>query len=425
MGSFVRSVTVRLRRHGQSATLQDAFHSATLVAAGCPVEEETLPDYRPCDFYPVHVGLLFNGRYRVLAKLGYGGGSTVWFCRDQLVRRYVAVKVCSIRLSDDGRRDLRPRWEWKAYSRLSGMTTDNKGAQHVRQILDRFTIGTANGVQHQCFVYEVAAVNLQQLERTYPNQKLPFAMAKDVLRAVLHALDFLHTEAGIVHTDIKKDNIFFPATEACVAQFAKALHRQRPVARYDENSNRLIYQSVHFTDLLKGSELSLQEPLLGDLGEAQVLWDEQASFPPSVVGPEPFRSPESIFGMPWGCAVDTWMLGHLAVSMASHQFLLDARKTGGRWSTTKHVRQMVALMGPPPPEYAGSRTVHPKIWEELLGSAKLRKYDAKTMDARMGVIPDVWMQDDLVGFLHRIFKWRPGERASAAELLRHRFLQAG
>lgn len=41
-----------------------------------PVEEEALPNYEAEQYYPVRVGDLFNARYRVAGKLGYGAYST-------------------------------------------------------------------------------------------------------------------------------------------------------------------------------------------------------------------------------------------------------------------------------------------------------------------------------------------------------------
>ncbi|KAK1807036.1 hypothetical protein LTR12_018624, partial [Friedmanniomyces endolithicus] len=46
------------------------------------IEEETLPQYDPEEFYPVHIGQTLDSRYNVIGKLGYGANSTVWFCRD-------------------------------------------------------------------------------------------------------------------------------------------------------------------------------------------------------------------------------------------------------------------------------------------------------------------------------------------------------
>ncbi|MCJ1389148.1 hypothetical protein MMC18_002003 [Xylographa bjoerkii] len=46
------------------------------------IEEETLPDYATASFYDVRIGQVFDSRYQVVGKLGYGGNSTVWLSRD-------------------------------------------------------------------------------------------------------------------------------------------------------------------------------------------------------------------------------------------------------------------------------------------------------------------------------------------------------
>src|SRR4051812_38469649 len=42
------------------------------------IEEESIPTYRPENFYPVRIGEVFNDRYQVVGKLGYGSSATVW-----------------------------------------------------------------------------------------------------------------------------------------------------------------------------------------------------------------------------------------------------------------------------------------------------------------------------------------------------------
>ena len=48
----------------------------------CVIEEERLPGYRAEEFFPVRLGDIYQSRYRVVAKLGFGTASTVWLCRD-------------------------------------------------------------------------------------------------------------------------------------------------------------------------------------------------------------------------------------------------------------------------------------------------------------------------------------------------------
>ena len=46
------------------------------------LEEELLPYFNAKDFYPIQLGKIYNERYQTIAKLGFGGGSTVWLARD-------------------------------------------------------------------------------------------------------------------------------------------------------------------------------------------------------------------------------------------------------------------------------------------------------------------------------------------------------
>ena len=55
-----------------------------VVDASEEVEEETLPGYCPKKYYPVRLGEIFEQRYQVVGKLGYGTTSTVWLAHDLL-----------------------------------------------------------------------------------------------------------------------------------------------------------------------------------------------------------------------------------------------------------------------------------------------------------------------------------------------------
>jgi hypothetical protein len=46
------------------------------------IDMEAQKDYRFGGFHPVELGDVFNARYRVLRKLGYGRYSTVWLAED-------------------------------------------------------------------------------------------------------------------------------------------------------------------------------------------------------------------------------------------------------------------------------------------------------------------------------------------------------
>ncbi|KAI7201227.1 hypothetical protein D0869_06511 [Hortaea werneckii] len=84
------------------------------------IEEETLPNYKSSRYYPVQIRDVFQDRYELLGKLGYGATSTTWFCQDQYAKDFKVLKIC---IHESGR-SLR---EQDAYSQFSGLRTSNVG----------------------------------------------------------------------------------------------------------------------------------------------------------------------------------------------------------------------------------------------------------------------------------------------------------
>ncbi|KAG6365455.1 hypothetical protein INS49_007066 [Diaporthe citri] len=54
---------------------------------------EDLEWYEPGGFHPVHLQDVYDRRYSVVHKLGFGGFSTVWLARDSVEMQWVALKI--------------------------------------------------------------------------------------------------------------------------------------------------------------------------------------------------------------------------------------------------------------------------------------------------------------------------------------------
>jgi len=52
------------------------------ISVNQKIEEKTIPGYVATRYYPVTIGQIFQNRYQVVGKLGYGITSTVWLARD-------------------------------------------------------------------------------------------------------------------------------------------------------------------------------------------------------------------------------------------------------------------------------------------------------------------------------------------------------
>jgi serine/threonine-protein kinase SRPK3 len=83
---------------------------------------------------------------------------------------------------------------------------DSKGYQHVAQLLDHFWHQGPNG-KHACMTFEVLGESLLSLMKRYNYKGIPQHIVKRIAKQVLEGLDYLHRECGIVHTDLKPENV--------------------------------------------------------------------------------------------------------------------------------------------------------------------------------------------------------------------------
>lgn len=84
--SFKSSSTLLLGEKSESNDLEEPrslpTSGFTTINTDQLVEEEELPDYQADRFYPIQLGMIFQNRYQIVAKLGFGSSSTTWLARD-------------------------------------------------------------------------------------------------------------------------------------------------------------------------------------------------------------------------------------------------------------------------------------------------------------------------------------------------------
>jgi serine/threonine protein kinase len=82
---------------------------------------------------------------------------------------------------------------------------------HCTQLLDEFTIsGKGSAGSHRCFVMPVYGGDVKAFVKARTTA-LPLPLVKRIVLHLLRGIAHTH-ERGIVHTDIKHDNIFFSTT---------------------------------------------------------------------------------------------------------------------------------------------------------------------------------------------------------------------
>ncbi|XP_026076856.1 SRSF protein kinase 1 isoform X1 [Carassius auratus] len=178
-------------------------------------EQEDPNDYCKGGYHHVKIGDLFNGRYHVIRKLGWGHFSTVWLAWDIQGKCFVAMKVVkSAEHYTETALD-----EIKLLRAVRNTDQNDPSREKVVQLLDDFKISGVNGT-HVCMVFEVLGHHLLKCIIKSNYQGLPLSCVKSIIRQVLQGLDYLHTKCKIIHTDIKPENILMDVNEAYVKRLA-------------------------------------------------------------------------------------------------------------------------------------------------------------------------------------------------------------
>ncbi|KAI8143986.1 kinase-like domain-containing protein [Fennellomyces sp. T-0311] len=166
-------------------------------------DEEDLEDYKKGGYHPVAIGdRLSNDRYIVVRKLGWGHFSTVWLAYDTVAKRHVALKIVkSARHFTDSAQE-----EIKLLEAVKVSDPNDAGWKHVAQMLDHFTHTGPNG-KHVCMAFEVLGENLLSVIKRYHYKGIPIPIVKRIAKQVLLGLDYLHRKCGIIHTDLKPENV--------------------------------------------------------------------------------------------------------------------------------------------------------------------------------------------------------------------------
>ncbi|KAH8872284.1 SRSF protein kinase 2 [Schistosoma japonicum] len=179
-------------------------------------EQEDPRDYCKGGYHPVKIGQVYNSRYHVVRKLGWGHFSTV-------SKRFVAMKVVKSALHyTETALD-----EIKLLSCVRESAPDDPFRNKTVQLLDDFRVSGVNG-NHVCMIFEVLGHNLLKLIIRSQYRGIPLENVRSIIKQTLQGLHYLHTKCHIIHTDIKPENILVCISDSQIRRMAaEALDAQR------------------------------------------------------------------------------------------------------------------------------------------------------------------------------------------------------
>jgi serine/threonine-protein kinase SRPK3 len=85
-------------------------------------------------------------------------------------------------------------------------------------------------------VFEVLGENLLGLIKRWNHRGIPMPLVKQITKQVLLGLDYLHRECGIIHTDLKPENVLIEIGD--VEQIVKTYVNDEPKKRADDDAGR-------------------------------------------------------------------------------------------------------------------------------------------------------------------------------------------
>lgn len=352
-----------------------------------------------------------GNRYKIARKLGWGMHSSTWLARDACEGKYLALKVLTghvTRMYDDGL-----VWEPHILRAVSKPPT----SPHCTPLLDEFTIpGKGSSGSHRCFSLPLYGGDVDALRRSRTTP-FPLPLAKRIALHVVRGLARVH-ERGVVHTDVKLNNVFYE-TKLAVSDLDALVAANPPRRHAPELSVDGTLQAAASQPLPAISEEAALRAtyVLGDYGNAElaaVHGDHEISAPP-------FRPPEAYLGGRWGKPADIWSYGCLVYTLIVSQQLFSY-EINDKLNLTETENMLYQMM-----LYSGE-IFHPKQLGVSPGAAEFFSPDGQLkkepeifhspLEMRFvanGALPPE--QAELAAnFIRRCLRLDPGTRATAAQL---------
>eukprot|EP01025_Chloroclados_australasicus_P015951 TRINITY_DN1778_c0_g1_i3.p1 TRINITY_DN1778_c0_g1~~TRINITY_DN1778_c0_g1_i3.p1 ORF type:complete len:480 (+),score=45.25 TRINITY_DN1778_c0_g1_i3:147-1586(+) len=255
---------------------------------------------------------LKEGRYEMWEKISEGTFSFVWIAKDLKHKRFVAVKIPK---RDEANLNASLRQEIQVLSRI-GMNDEEDQYNCVR-LLDQFSIRTRTST-FQISVMELLGISLREILQQRPVRictkagglKMPLVQA--AAQRTLKALSYLHDDLGIVHNDLKPENI--------------ALKQPWVKMGWEPTFEDFDVKLIDFGNF------------------SQAGW-----FQPNYIPQTPnYRSPEAILGYPEAPEMDMWSLGCVMFELLTGETLFDVQECKQLVANLDHLHQMQQLLGPCP-----------------------------------------------------------------------------
>ncbi|KAJ6028853.1 hypothetical protein N7540_004429 [Penicillium herquei] len=375
------------------------------------IEEQNLPFYHQKRYYPVEIGHLFQSRYRIIAKLGYGAYSTVWLACDERVNEYVSLKV-SVQADRNHAENSPVLNEINMLRRLEQFAKeDHPGLDFTRLARDIFEIESLGGV-HYCIALKPQGNSVRRLQEIFPDAKLPKVLVKSLIHRLFFSVNWLHATCGVAHTDISPQNVLIRIEDDSSLKDVEDQETRcpsLPVLSMVNGTTKIIYRSQPTILEVSG------HPILSDFGQMRLV---EGCINRDWWMSDLYRAPEVLFQLPWGFPVDIWSLGVMTLELLEGKNLFDPiDHAHSQYILPLALAQCIGFLGPPPPHIIQQSPPFSKYFDpkgNWISEVPIPKTSLKDF---VTTISPGEEKDQFLRFIRKILTWDPNVRATANEII--------
>mmetsp|Transcript_2810 Transcript_2810/g.4075 ORF Transcript_2810/g.4075 Transcript_2810/m.4075 type:complete len:524 (+) Transcript_2810:64-1635(+) len=445
-------------------------------------DEEDKSQYRSGGYHWVEIGDVYNSKYLVHRKLGWGHFSTVWLVSNIDLPVNHPRKVLALKILKSAPNYLEAAYEEvDILKKIAKQPHNSLGKRYVVQLVDSFEMMGPHGT-HVCIVMETMGKSLLSLihrsESRSETGGIPVDIVKRIVFQIALSLHFLHDTCNLVHTDLKPENFLLSrrtpldskALEAATLEHLKNVKENGPAPvssplRRVRNRSRRRQMSISSlqTRLSQGSKGEVKKSpfLIADQGgpvqqipglpttlpslsrnpssttvyiheEMEVKICDMGNAVPinfastETISTTQYRSPEVLLGMKYDYKTDIWSLGCMIFELLTGDYCFDPEDENGVSVEASHLQMMIELLGQIPEAWAQEGHNYSKYFSSeglLLHKKVMGHWGPKLLLHRRYHFSEK-DASEIALVLENLLKYNPQQRWSAKDLLKCEWLRA-